>query len=333
MKKLLLAILVSGFAILVNCKQKKVIMTYDGGEITEDEVKKVGGRNLYQAEMRIYQMKMQVARQIIQEKVTELEQDATGKSIEILEQEYLANNYQAPSDEALKSYFNQNSDRSAASAPDEFLAFKARALQQAPQQALQKFYSDLLTKYDMKPVAAEPEKPEFARVKVDLDDDPYWGKEDARVVVVEFSDFECPYCRKMQEPIRKIKKEYSDKIKWVFRDYPLPFHKNAKRAHIAANCAGRQNKYFDYSSDLFDTEDLSEPNLNRIAQKQGLSMGTFKQCLADQNQVESNEIEKDTQYAQKIGVNGTPTLFINGELTSGLMSYEDLKRSIDHELQ
>lgn len=104
--------------------------------------------------------------------------------------------------------------------------------------------------------AGTPEVAGTQKVDVSVDDDPSWGPEDAKVTIIEFSDFQCPYCQKYAiETLPQIKSEYGDKIRYVFRDYPLPFHSNAKRAAIVASCAGQQGKYFEMHDLLFANQE------------------------------------------------------------------------------
>ena len=161
---------------------------------------------------------------------------------------------------------------------------------------------------------------------------PSLGPENAKVTIIEFSDFECPYCKKSQDTTRQLREQYKDKMRWVFRDYPLPFHRNAMFAHIAANCAIEQNKYWDYFNLLFDNaENLAKDNVILLAAKAGLDKDKFNACLANTDKI-SAEIEADLADGQAVGVNGTPAFFINGIMVEGAQPITAFQKIIDEEL-
>jgi len=125
-----------------------------------------------------------------------------------------------------------------------------------------------------------------------------------------------------------VLKKYEGKIKYVFRDYPLPFHSKAKPAAVAANCAIPQGKYFEYNQKLFVT-DLSPENYKKIAADLGLDQKKFDECVA-KNDVKS--IDQDLADGAAVGVNGTPAFFINGRMLSGAQPAEAFTVIIDEEL-
>jgi protein-disulfide isomerase len=155
---------------------------------------------------------------------------------------------------------------------------------------------------------------------VSLDDDPVLGSRDAPVGIVEFADYQCPYSRKMaQRVIPGLKKQYIEtkKVLYVFRDAPLEYHAEARKAAVAANCAGKQGKYWEMHDALFAAEGkLGPQTYAAVAQRLGLDLQVFVSCLADPHEAE--EVEKDFVYAQSppIGLGVTPTLFV-GRIQGG----------------
>lgn len=180
-------------------------------------------------------------------------------------------------------------------------------------------------------IAIHVEKP--GRQKVEEKNNPTLGPKDAKVTIVEFSDFECPYCNKSQEVNRALRDKYKDKIRWVFRDYPLPFHKNAMGAHMAANCAMQDGKYWEVFNGLFDNfRQLSDATVREIAYKAGVNKEKFNSCMADADGKTAGEIQQDIQDGQALGVNGTPAFFINGIMVEGARELAEFERIIDSEL-
>jgi protein-disulfide isomerase len=182
------------------------------------------------------------------------------------------------------------------------------------------------------------------------DDDPFLGPENAKVTVVEFSDFECPYCAaaagtheelinrfKSQDPtweaavpkLRELAEE--GKIKYVFRDFPLTsIHQYAQKAAEGAECADEQGKFWEYHDRLFETAKLDLASLKQHAADLGLDTTKFNECL-DSGKYAS-EVAKDLQDGQAVGVRGTPAYFINGRLVSGAQSFSVFNQAIQEEL-
>ncbi|MEK6875517.1 MAG: thioredoxin domain-containing protein [Nanoarchaeota archaeon] len=167
-----------------------------------------------------------------------------------------------------------------------------------------------------------------------IDDDAVKGDDNAPVIMVEFSDYECPYCgRHFEQTYSQIIQEYVDtgKVKLVFRDFPLSFHPNAQKAAEAAECAGEQNKYWEMHDKLFENQQaLSVKDLKQYAKEIGLNTAKFNSCL-DSGEMAS-EVSKDMQDGQAAGISGTPGFIINGQLASGAQPFSVFKQIIDQEL-
>lgn len=152
-----------------------------------------------------------------------------------------------------------------------------------------------------------------AKYTIDLTDSPSMGDANAPIAIVEFSDFQCPYCRRFHETtMLYLKKEYLDpgKARLIFRDTPLSdMHPQAKPAAIAARCAHRQDKFWGYATVLFaQQDDLKAESYREIAQEQALDLEKFSACLTDPTVQAS--VEADHAYSQIIGVEATPSFFV-----------------------
>ena len=163
---------------------------------------------------------------------------------------------------------------------------------------------------------------------------PSKGPADALVTIVEFSDFECPFCTRVNPTISRIMNEYSGKVRIVWRNNPLPFHQNAgpaAQASLEAFRQGGSEKFFRMHDILFQNQRaLSRADLERYAGQVGLDMAKFRQAL-DRNEHQAS-IAADQQLAQQIGANGTPNFFINGRQLTGAQPYEQFKTIIDEEI-
>ncbi len=182
------------------------------------------------------------------------------------------------------------------------------------------------------------------------DDDPFLGPEDAKVTVIEFSDFECPYCAaamgtheglierfKSQDPsweaaVPKLKElAEQGKIKFVYRDFPLNIHQNAQKAAEAAECAEEQNMFWEMHDKIFENSDsLSVENLKQFAKDIRLDSPEFDACL-DSSEMAS-EVQKDLSDGSKAGITGTPAFFVNGRLVSGAQPFSVFEQIIEEEL-
>lgn len=175
---------------------------------------------------------------------------------------------------------------------------------------------------------------------IELGDDPYLGSLDAKVVIVEFTDYQCPYCRRHStNTLPKIKNRYIDKgdVLYVLKDYPLGFHDQAQSAAIAANCAGKQGKYWEMHDELFSPAiSLGQGTYEALAIKLSLQEEEFKSCMADPQQVV--EVEGDFNYGSSVGVQGTPAFYIgkledgrviDGSLLSGALPFNSFSKAIE----
>ncbi|MBT4376929.1 DsbA family protein [archaeon] len=164
-----------------------------------------------------------------------------------------------------------------------------------------------------------------------IDDDSIKGNPDAPVTIVEFSDYECPFCERFySQTFGQIKSEYIDtgKVNFVYRDFPLGFHTNAQKAAEAAECAGEQGQYFDMHDKLFELGvDGGTTSFKQYAKDIGLNTDEFATCL-DSGQM-AKEVKADMSAGQKLGVQGTPAFFINGEFISGAQPFNVFEQAIE----
>lgn len=171
------------------------------------------------------------------------------------------------------------------------------------------------------------------RREVSVDDDPSIGPDDAPITIIEFSDYQCPFCARWHKEVYgAMMKEYEGRIKFVYRDYPLySIHPEAEPAAIAANCAGEQNTYWEFHELLFaGSEGLSREAYLEYARQIGLDLEPFTLCLDEKRY--QDEIRADYEYASSLGVSSTPTFFINGVALVGAQPLEVFRQAIDAQL-
>jgi protein-disulfide isomerase len=192
---------------------------------------------------------------------------------------------------------------------------------------------DGLDKKEMPKEQARPNEPSPTEIyKAEVKGAPIKGAKDALVTIVQFSDFQCPYCSRVEPTIDKIMEEYKGKVRVAWRNKPLPFHDKAKPAAIAALAADQQGKFWPMHDILFkNQQNLDAASLEKYAKEIGLDMAKFKAALQDKKLQEA--VESDVAMGDKLGARGTPAFFVNGSFLSGAQPFENFKSRIDEQLK
>lgn len=197
--------------------------------------------------------------------------------------------------------------------------------------------SQMMEQYDK--VLADLQRREQANKPLDAEkqallaegDAPSFGAEDAKVTLVEFSDFQCPYCSRAATATAEIKEKYKDKIRFIFRQFPLSFHQNAKLAAQAALAANAQGKFWEFHDLAFaNQKSLDRASLEGYAKTVGLDVGRFKADL-DKGTYQA-QVEADTKLGESVFVSGTPTMFLNGKRVDNPTDAAAIASLIDEEL-
>jgi len=165
------------------------------------------------------------------------------------------------------------------------------------------------------------------------DDDQVRGSDNAAVTIVEYSDYQCPYCSNFNNTMNKVVDNYGDKVRWVHRHFPLDaIHKNARKAAEAAECAGDQDKFWEYSDLLYENQSKINDSLyEKLAKDLNLNAEEFNECMESGKY--EDKVDNDYKGGTKIGVSGTPSIFINNEpVKGGALPYDRLKKVIDESM-
>ena len=200
-------------------------------------------------------------------------------------------------------------------------------LTQERMQGIREQYIGTLKSKTMVRVTLDP-----PRQTVPTEGSPAKGPAAAPIEIVEFSDFQCPYCLRVTPTVNQVLKAYGDQIRFVYRHYPLPNHPNARPAAEAAVCAADQGKFWPYHDRLFENPSkLGQSELKRDAADLGLDTAKFDACV-DSHKFKTT-VDADLQAGLEAGVDGTPAFFINGRMISGAQPFDVFKRIIDEELE
>lgn len=303
-----------------------VLARLNGVAITDEEVTERVQNRLKKLESQIFDIKSSGLKTLIEERLIEAEAKSKGTSADELIKAEVDGKVEQPSEQDIETFYNLFKQRFGNEPLEQVKGRVISQLRSTRQGNLYaKFIGNLKAKANIEILMDRP------RMEVSVDDDPFQGTQGAPITLVEFSDFQCPFCKRARPTITQILDAYKDKVLYVYRDFPLSFHKQAQKAAEAANCAGDQGKYWEYNSKLWDNQTELEPDkLRAYASQLSLDGAKFNQCL-DSDKF-ANEITEDLKQGAEAGVSGTPAYFINGIFISGAQPFENFQEIIEEEL-
>jgi protein-disulfide isomerase len=297
----------------------------NGAAVTEKELEDLLGTALTVKRQEEYALKREALNDLIFLKLQEEAAKKEGITAEALYQKRVLDAAGEPTEEQVTAFYTQNKARLN---PDEKEARKQVTEYLKGQGIAQKeqaFRDELMAAAKVE-IKMRPPRLDLARGTA-----PLKGPEKAPVTIVEYTDFQCPYCSRVQTTLDKIFVDYKDKVNLVFKDFPLDFHKDAKGAHNAALCAQDQGKFWEYHDVLFKNQQkIGGEDLKKYATDLGLDMAKFTACV--DSKAHEKTILANIQEGQSLGVTGTPCYFINGRALKGAQPYEQFKALIDEEL-
>jgi len=307
----------------------KVVATFNGGKITAGELEKEVKPQIAELENKMYQARKQTLEQMAMERIVKAEAAKAGLS----DQDYIRKRVEsAPVKQPTEAEERQFYDRlkSGGQIPPEatFDSLKDRIGQvlvnQQRQAQMQQVIGELQKQANLKLDLPQP------RVQVAADG-PARGPKDAPVTIVEFSDFECPYCGAAHDTVEQVMNTYAGKVRLVYRQFPLSFHPHAAKAAEASLCAADQGKFWEFHDVLFKNQKKLEPaDLKAHASEVGMDAQKFSQCLDSGEKKKA--VDADQQAGLAAGVGGTPAFFINGVFLNGAQPIDEFKKVIDGEL-
>jgi len=307
----------------------RVVATYNGGKITSAELEKEARPQIADLENKMYQAKRQALEQMAIERIVKAEAAKAGMS----EQDYIRKRVeeapvQQPT-EAQERQFYERLKSGGQIPPDAtFDSLKERIGQalvnQQRQGQMQKVVAELQKQANLKIDLPQP------RIQVAAEG-PSRGPKDAPITIVEFSDFECPYCGAAHDTVEQVMSTYAGKVRLVYRQFPLSFHPHAEKAAEASLCAADQGKFWEYHDVLFKNQKKLDPtDLKAFASEVGIDGQKFGQCLESGDKKKA--VDADQQAGLAAGVGGTPAFFINGIFLNGALPIDEFKKVIDLEL-
>lgn len=305
-----------------SARRDSVLLEIDGTKITLGEFEQKSNA-LIQARNNFYEAEKKAADAFIDEYLLERQAKQEHMTVpELLEKHVNSQIPKEPSEEALRMFYE------AMDTKQPYEKIRQQMIDHLRQIRIDKAkvaYLKMLR--DEAKIAVLLEAP---RAPVVLKDTPVRGSLSAPVTVVEYADFECPYCQQEQSALSKVEEEYKGKVAFAYKDMPLPMHTHAEKAAEAAHCAGAQGKYWEFHDALYQKKQLEVAQLKETARELKLDGDAFDKCL-DSGET-AGLVKAQLGEAQDYKMQGTPTFFINGRLYEGVLSYDQLHAAIDEEL-
>ncbi len=298
-------------------------------KITEKELLNGIESDIYDAESKIFDIKFNKLKSLILEKMMEADPKKKGLTNDQYMDKYIASKAKV-SKAQIEAFIKEKNIPKEHVTPQIKERINNYLLIEAKKSAVDVW---IASKSKNSPIDVFIQKPRRPSFDVKAGDAPFAGGKDAKVTIVEFSDFQCPFCAKAATIVQDLKKKYGKKIKIAFKQFPLPFHSQAKIAANAALCANEQKVDFFWKMHdamFADQSKLSADDLKNLGKKLGVDSSKFDACI-DSNKYAA-KVAATIEEGKAIGVKSTPTFYINGQLINGAQPLEVFSQIIDEEL-
>jgi protein-disulfide isomerase len=301
--------------------------TVAGTAITLEQLDRASANQLGKIRQQEYDIRAEVLTGLIQEQLLTTEAAARKISEADLIQAEITDKAAKPTPDEVQQYYDKMKARMGGKAFDDVKAdIEKMLVGQKVNERKGVYLTELSAKYEVKMLLDPPRSTITLRPGA-----PIMGPVDAPVTIVEWSDYQCPFCKRAHPTIEQVLTEYKDKVRFIYLDYPLPFHQMAMPAAEAVHCAEDQGKFWEYHTNLFVAPgDLSAADLTKRATDLGLDATAFNACTAA-NKHEAL-IKSNYQDGADLGVTGTPAFFINGRMLVGAQPIEQFRTIINDEL-
>lgn len=299
----------------------------NGEEISYAQLDDEAAAKLVRLRSQAYEIRKQTLDEMIDNRLLEAEAKKRGISVDDLVKAEVEDKIPEISDEEAREFFEKNPPRGNVDFDRMKQRIKDYLGKKNSQDARTAFITSLREAAGVQ-IFLEPMRFDVSFV----DADPVKGGASAPIQIVEYSDFQCPYCSRVNPTLAQVQETYGDKVAIAFRNFPLPMHKEAPRAGEASYCAQDQGKFWEYHDVLFENQRAQkDEDLKKYAEQVGLDAAKFDECLTSNKY--KDRVEEDKKSGAAVGVSGTPAFFINGVFVNGARPFEAFAEVIDDELQ
>jgi protein-disulfide isomerase len=294
----------------------------DGHKLTRADLEQKQAAKLLQARYTYYQAEHEAVSQLIDDQLLEMRASREHLTVEQLIERDITSQVKDPTEDQLQVFYEGLQTKEPFEAVRDKILATLRQLRLTKARAayLQMLRDAADVRIDLAPPQSE----------VAVDDAPRRGPQNAPVLIVEFADYECPYCQQIHPELKKLEEEFAGKVALAYKDFPLPMHPRAEKAAEAARCAAEQGKFWEFHDALFDDHQLELAQLKEHARNLRLDAASFERCVDGGEQAAS--VRKDFAEAQRLGLTGTPAFFVNGHFLSGAVSYSTLREVVEQQL-
>lgn len=300
-----------------------VVAKFQGKEITADDLEK-SNPDIYAAKLEVYETQKRAIEEYVRQSVLEDLAKKANMSVDAFVKKEMDASKKKVSDKQVNAFLKERNVKDPDKVPEQ-IRDQVRGLIH-----MQDLVGSVTKKNSVELYLKRPEAQQLA---FDFKDQPTWGKDDAKVTIVEFSDFQCPFCAQGKERLAELKKKYGKKIRIVYKNFPLPMHPDARPAAEAAMCVNEQSsdKFWKYHDVLFEHQDkLSSDDLKKYAKEVGVNEKKFDECFSAKKY--ASVIDASMEEARKFGVNSTPTFFVNSQPVRGAKKVSEFSELIDEAL-
>jgi predicted DsbA family dithiol-disulfide isomerase len=303
-----------------------VLATVNNIEITQKQVDDPIAAKIYPLQQQLYAIRKAALENLITTKLLENEAAARRISIEELRRQLTLGEIEVTRAQVEQAY-KQNASFFATMSPDEA---RERLRLDLENQARMKHYRAGLDALRKKWTVTMNFSPPVFVSELDDGVSPVKGAANPLVTIVEFSDFECPFCKQVQGALRQVLESYGREVRVIFKHLPLEGHRNSLPAARAAYCAAEQDRFWQFHDALFAAGNLSPPVFEQIASDLGLGLPKFQACIASEQSRAA--VIKDIEAARLLRIDSTPSFVVNGKVLKGALSFAEFQRIIEQEL-
>jgi protein-disulfide isomerase len=300
-----------------------VVAEVGGEKVTLGELEQKESAKLLTAHYQYYQAQSKALEDLIDKKLLEQKAKSENLTVDQLVDRDVKSRVKDPTEDQMKVYYEGLETDQPYEAVREKILDKIRQLRTDKAKAA--YVKDLRLHSTVMIALAPPQATVEAASSATTA-----GPTSARVTLVEFADYECPYCQRVAADVKKLKADYGDRLAFAYKDFPLPMHSRAEKAAEAARCASKQNKFWEFHDEIFHSKELDVDQLKAQARALKLDESQFDKCL-DTGE-EAAAVEKDRKEGMRLGISGTPSFFVNGHYLSGALDYATLQKVVEQQL-
>jgi protein-disulfide isomerase len=299
-----------------------VVAEVGGVKVTMAELEQEESAKLLSAHYQYYQAETKALNELIDKKLLEQKAKSENLTLEQLVDRDIKSQVKDPTEDQMRVYYEGLETDQPYEAVRVKVLEKIRELRTAKARSA---YVNALRAQTTVYVALAP-----PLVNVDTRNAQTLGPEKALVTLIEFADYECPYCQKVAADVKKLQADLGDKVAFTYKDFPLPMHARAEKAAEATRCASKQGKFWEFHDELFRSKELDFDQLKAQARALKLDSAEFDKCLDTGEQAAA--VEQDRKEGMRLGITGTPSFFVNGHFLSGALDYAALRQIVEQQL-